>query len=612
MSQGTLTVNTEKLLPIIKKWLYSEKDIFLRELVANACDALKKWKHIKHTCTETSPDSIEQIESELNEVESTITIKDGGVGMIQEELEKYIAQIAFSGAEEFLEKYSQAENPTEEIIGHFGLGFYSAYMVANKVDIDSLSFQPDAEPAFWSCSGGKEYTLSKGTRSERGTTITLHINDDGKEFLSLEVLERLLSEYCGFLPFPITINGKCINETPPLWTKQPQDVTKEEYLDFFQKLYPGQSEPLFFVHINVDFPIRLQGILYFPQITQQVDLKKNSAKLFCNRVFVANSCSVILPEFLTVLQGALDSPDLPLNVSRSALQKDKLIGQCQQHVVKKIIQKLELIHKEETEHFTSLWKKIEGILKLGVLQDDTLYEKMKHLLLWKTSKDIWMTVDEYCERNDSKTVYYTQQPHSPLLPLYEKKGIEVLLLSSYFDPPLMNFLEQKNIEWHFSCIDSATDNISDDTETEIVDSTGTSTREAIVNMLKGNLSHINMDIEGKNLPSDTLPGMIVTEEHTRRLRDILSITDNKDMLSQITNKKKLVINTHHPFVKKMMEMYTHNPTSSLHATLGQHLYETICLSQQQLPQEAIPKYIERQYEIYQALLTEPSFANASS
>lgn len=601
MTQGTLTVNTEKLLPIIKKWLYSEKDIFLRELVANACDALKKWKHVKHHCTETSPPSPEQIEIEVNTENSTITIKDGGIGMTKEEVEKYIAQIAFSGAEEFLHKYSQTDNPTEEIIGHFGLGFYSAYMVADKVEIDSLSFQPNSEPAFWSCAGGKEYTISQGGRTERGTTITLHVNEEEKEFLSTDTLERLLLEYCGFLPFPIIINGKCINETPPLWTKQPKDVTKEEYLEFYQKLYPGQGEPLFFVHINIDFPIRLQGILYFPQITQQIDLKKNSAKLFCNRVFVSNSCSVILPEFLTVLQGALDSPDLPLNVSRSALQKDKLIGQCQQHVIKKIIQKLEQLHKEEPDYFTNIWKKIEGILKLGILQEETLYEKVKHILLWKTSKDIWMTVEEYCERNNSTTIYYTQQPHSPLLSLYENKGTEILQLSSYFDPPLMNFLEKKNPEWNFSCIDSATDNIANDTK-EIVDSTGKSLSETIVQMLTTSLPNINMEIEGKPLASETLPGLIVTEEHTRRLRDILAITDNKDMLSQITNKKKLVINTHHPFVKQMMTMYNQDPTSPLHTKLGQHLYETICLSQQQLPQEAIPKYIERQYEIYQALL----------
>ena len=364
MKKNHLSINSENILPIIKKWLYSEKDIFLRELVSNATDAINKLKLINAA----NKDSF-RIDIQIDKDNKTISISDNGIGMNEEEVKKYIAQIAFSGAEDFLEKY-KTHDEKDQIIGHFGLGFYSAYMVANKVEVDTRSYIEKEAPVLWSCDGSSEYFLSKSKRTDTGTTIILHINKENEEYLDKNVLLKILNNFCLFLPYPIYLNDQHINNEYPLYLKSPSECTEKEYLEFYRKLYPLNPDPIFWVHLNVDYPFNLKGILYFPKIGQSFDANKNAIKLFCNRVFVSDNCKDLLPDFLMILQGAIDSPDIPLNISRSFLQMDSTVRKLSSHISKKISDRLSSLYKLDKEKFTSYWPSIETVIKLGILQDE--------------------------------------------------------------------------------------------------------------------------------------------------------------------------------------------------------------------------------------------------
>ena len=377
MRQNNLSIHSENILPIIKKWLYSDKDIFLRELVSNACDALNKVRIILGDVGEF------KVSISIDAKGRTITVADTGIGMSEEEVEKYIAQIAFSGAEEFVEKY-KSQTEKDPIIGHFGLGFYSAYMVAAKVEIDTLSYLPDAKPVFWSCDGSSSYSIGAGKRESRGTQITLQIDEQSSEYLEESKLRELLHRHCSFMPFPIDLNGKALGNQEPLWLKSPNECTEKEYLTFYRQLFPTDPEPIFWIHLNVDYPFHLQGILYFPKIHRKFDTNESAIKLFCNRVFVSDNCKDILPDFLMILRGAIDSPDIPLNVSRSYLQVDKNVRQLSSHISKKVSDKLNQLYKTDREKYIASWPDIEMIVKLGLLQDEKFYDKIKDILIWKT------------------------------------------------------------------------------------------------------------------------------------------------------------------------------------------------------------------------------------
>ncbi|MBS0649908.1 MAG: molecular chaperone HtpG, partial [Verrucomicrobia bacterium] len=369
MAQGTLKIHTENILPIIKKWLYSDKDIFVRELVSNACDAMQKCKVLReHNQIEALDDEF-RIDIVIDKEKRTLTISDTGIGMTADEVEKYIAQIAFSGAEEFLGKY-KTQNEKDQIIGHFGLGFYSAYMVAEKVTIDTLSYQNNSTPVFWSCDGSSEYQIDAGARSKRGTDIILHIDKDNEEFLEEAKIRSILQQYCAFLPFPIHLNGTHLNSKQPLWIKPANECTEQEYLDFYHALYPMDPDPIFWIHLNVDYPFNLKGILYFPKITRRFDWNHSLIKLFCNRVFVSDNCKDLIPDYLMVLRGAIDSPDIPLNVSRSYLQMDRTVRQLSSHIAKKVTDRLSSLYTTDRAKFLEAWPDIEMIIKLGILQDE--------------------------------------------------------------------------------------------------------------------------------------------------------------------------------------------------------------------------------------------------
>ncbi|NGX26494.1 MAG: Chaperone protein HtpG [Chlamydiae bacterium] len=597
MVQGTLKINTEKLLPIIKKWLYSDKEIFLRELVSNACDALSKLKILREQKEIDFADEELKIAITLDKEKKTLTITDTGIGMTADEVEKYIAQLAFSGAEEFLSKY-KSEQEKDQVIGHFGLGFYSAYMVASNIEIDTLSFQKSAEPAFWVCDGTSSYTLDKGSREKRGTTITLHIEEE--EFLELSRIQEILQRYCAFLPYPIYLNEEHINHKDPLWLKSPADCTEKEYLEFYRQLHPLDPDPIFWVHLNIDYPFHLKGILYFPHIHQRFDFQKSPIKLFCNRVFVSDNCQDLIPEYLTVMRGAIDSPDIPLNVSRSFLQMDKTVRSLSNHISKKVADRLATLYRTDSEKFISHWEDVETIIKLGIIHDDKFYDRVKDFLIWKNLDGEWTTLPEYLERHPDK-IFYTQDTESPFLQVYKEKKIEVLIAKGPLDIPLMNFLELKLSPAKFQRIDGGLDPsiLDSDREKSLLDTEGKTESSKIADFVRSSLDIKDLEVEAKSLASDQLPAFLMLDEQTRRLRDTFALS-SKNLPPGLADKKTFVVNTNSPIITALAK----HPDKELSKEVLTHLYQLSQLSQKELPPKELSHFIARSTKILEKFLNE--------
>ncbi len=590
MTTGTLSIHSENILPIIKKWLYSDKDIFVRELVSNSSDAIRKLKVLGVSDTF-------RITIAIDKEEKTLTFSDNGIGMTKEEIEKYITQIAFSGAEEFIEKYQLKE----EIIGHFGLGFYSSYMVSKKVAIDTLSYQKGAEPAFWSCDGSSTYTMEKGTRSQRGTTITLYIDEESSEYLQEGKIGEILRKYCLFFPYPIFFHGKEINNKEPLWLKNPSEVSDKEYIDFYHQLYPLDPAPIFWVHLNIDYPFHMKGILYFPKIHSRFDYQQSTIKLFCNRVFVSDNCKDLLPDYLMVLRGAIDSPDIPLNVSRSYLQMDTTVRQLGSHVSKKISDRLSSLYKTEKERFIEHWQDVEMIIKLGILQDEKFYERVKEFLIWKTNGGNWVSLEEYIASHPDKKIYYTgeekDEPH--LLAVYKEKKIEVLYTHPFIDTPLINFLERKKEGISFHRIDSHVDELLDPArEKTLLDSEGKTEAGRIADFVRTSLNIKDLEIEAKSLASDSLPAFLVIDEGMRRLRDYMQMT--KEASPTFPDKKKFVINTNNSFVLATFRLQKDHP--DIAKAIMRQIYDLTLFSQKELDIKEVPKMIARNMEVMEKLI----------
>ncbi|MBI3237206.1 MAG: molecular chaperone HtpG [Chlamydiales bacterium] len=604
-TQGSLKIHTENILPIIKKWLYSDKDIFVRELVSNACDAMQKCKVLREHGQIDSPDEAFRIDITLDKEKRTLTFSDTGIGMTQEEVEKYIAQIAFSGAEEFLSKY-QTQNEKDQIIGHFGLGFYSAYMVAKTVTIDTLSYQEGAVPVLWSCEGSSEYRIDPGARAERGTTITLHIDQDSDEFLEENRIRAILQEYCAFLPFPIYLNNSHLNSKQPLWIKSSSECTEKEYLDFYKSLYPFDPEPIFWIHINVDYPFHLKGILYFPKITRKFDWNQSHIKLFCNRVFVSDNCKDLIPDYLMVLKGAIDSPDIPLNVSRSYLQMDQTVRKLSSHISKKVTDRLLALYTNEKEKFISAWPDIEMIIKLGILQDEKFYEKSKEFLIWKNLDNQWTTIEEYLDRNQESRkgkVFYTadDKSHQQCLELYKNKGIEVLHTSSLVDTPLINHLENKLDDVRFLRIDGAIDEsiLDPSREKTLLDTDGKTEAVQIADFIRSKLSDKTLEVEAKSLSADHIPAFIVIDEEMRRMRETLALSQ-QTLPPSLGSKRTFVVNTNNPLIRAIFAMRQNTP--ELAADVVSHLYDLSLLAQKELDPSAISQFVSRSNQVLERLL----------
>lgn len=615
MVKKSIEIHSENILPIIKQWLYTDRDIFVRELVSNACDAIHKVKVLRDQGDAKANDEEFRIEVKVDKEAKTLTFTDTGIGMDAEEVEKYIAQIAFSSAEEFVSKY-QSKQEGDQIIGHFGLGFYSAYMVADKVEINTLSYKKGAQPVFWSCDGSSEYELKEGTHKTRGTEITLHINKDNEEYLEELRINQILSHYCAFLPYPIYLGDKCINSHEPLWIKPPSQCTEKEYLEFYRYLYPMQEDPLFWLHLNVDYPFHLKGILYFPKLRRDIDINKNNIKLFCNRVFVSDNCKDLIPNYLMVLQGVIDSPDIPLNVSRSTLQMDRTVRQLASHISKKVSDSLATLYRNDKQRYIKCWEDVSTIVKLGVMEDEKFYDRVKNQLIWKVIDGDWTTVEDYMERNKEKTkdkiLYATNEKQlSHFLEIYRERGIEVLLANQPIDSYVIQHLERKLTPVTFQRIDGGIDeNILDKSrEKTVLDQDGKTEAGKLADFVRGKLEGENIEVEAKSLASDSLPSFIVLDEQHRRMRDYMMSLNPKEGMAAMKNieKRTFIINTNNPLITAIQKIETTHP--DLAADLVKQTYDMALLSQREMDPETLNQFITRTNHVLEKLA---EIASASS
>lgn len=574
MTEKKLSINTDNILPIIKKWLYADKEVFLRELVANAQDAISKRKIVY------TSDYLDKITLTIDQDKKTLTLTDTGIGMTEEEIEKYIAQIAFSGAEEFAKQY---QNGKDAIIGHFGLGFYSSYMVATSVEIFSKSFQEGAQGAYWRCDGGTDYTLSSIEREEKGTSIVLHIAEDAQEFLDIERIKGLLKKYCQFFPVQLEVNGQEFKTYEPLWLKSPQTLKTEDYLEFYKILYPFDEEPLFWVHLNIDYPYHVKGILYFPKIAKNYDFQKSHISLYSSRVFVSSDCKDLLPDYLTVLKGCIDSPDIPLNVSRSYLQMDKNVRSLSNHISKKVTGVLHEKFDNDRASFEKNFEDIETVLKLGLLQDEKLFEKLEPFYLLKTTKGTFETLKEATDLKENKVLYYTQDlnQHKNLLELFDKKQISVYLLNSPLDSACLNILEQKG-QCTFSRLDGQLpDTLFDDASCDI-----DSLKEFFP----------NLEIKVKSFDSKALPGMFIINESMRRFKEYMQLTRQQG-LEKLDEAKEIILNKNNPLVQRLL--LSENKELSL--ALSSYIKSLISLSQNLFDQKDLAQFVEESSLLFEKI-----------
>ncbi len=610
MEKGNLSINSENILPIIKKWLYSDTDIFLRELVSNGADAITKLKKLA-TLGEIDNSVINeslQVNVTIDKENKKILIEDNGIGMTADEVKKYINDIAFSGATDFISKYSE-ENSNDTIIGHFGLGFYSAFMVSDVVEIDTLSYKEGAEPVKWVCDGGIEYELKESTRTTRGTTITLNINEDSLEFLEKYKVQQIVKKYCGFFPIEIYLNDLSetkeepkddeevvaptpINNTHPLWIKKPSEVTDEEYKEFYHTVFQDFNDPLFWIHLNMDYPFNLKGILYFPKLKHDLEAIEGQVKLFNNQVFIADNIKEVIPEFLLLLKGVIDCPDLPLNVSRSFLQNDGFVTKLSDYIIKKVGDKLNSIFTSNREEYNNYWDDINQFIKYGCIREHKFFERIQKSLLFKTTNGEHLTIEEYKEKNTEKTentVYYTdnQAQHSQYVKLFENHGIDVAILETRLDPAFMSFVEGYKQETKFSRIDSDVskvikgDDLSEETSTSLID------------LFKANIKNESLTIEVKSLASDEVPAMILLTEEARRMKDLSAMFGGEMPFGSMPIGETLVLNANNALVKKLSS--TENNTDS--ELITQYIYDLALISHRQLKPEEMAAFLQRSNEV---------------
>lgn len=605
--KGHISIHTENILPIIKKWLYSDREIFVRELVSNAIDANTKLKHLSLS-QEISSDLEELwVEVSVDKEKKTISFKDNGIGMTADEVKKYINQIAFSGAEEFM-KQRKAKGDVDEIIGHFGLGFYSAFMVSDKVEIFTKSYT-DSPSVHWENDGGTDFLLNSCEKTDRGTEVVLHINEESLEFLDESMLKGVLTKYCKFLPFPVKLNETLINDQIPLWTKRANELKDEEYKDFYNNLFPYEEEPLFWIHLDVEVPFRLKGILYFPRLRHELDSSKGRIKLYCNNVFVTDNSKEVIPDFLTLLQGVLDIPDLPLNVSRSYLQNDPYVKKISEHITKKVADKLNELYKNDREKFESFWDDISIFVKYGMMNNEKFNDRVKDVILFKTSDGVYKTIEEYREKNkginkekDGKqVVLYSSDPERQvaLIDMAKKQGLEVIYFNTMIDVHFIQFLELKESTLSFLRLDSdSNDMFSQGDEAETTDEeTKNQMKEYFEGILKDDEQYATT-ISIKPIKDDSIPAMIVFSEQLRRFKEMNFMqqrNNNIDLFGDHT----LVINPNNSLIKKIYASKDDEGQKESSVSLTKNIYDLALLAQDNLKGERLVKFIERQTALLQ-------------
>jgi len=576
MQKGKIGVTTENIFPIIKKFLYSEHEIFLRELISNAVDATQKLRTLASAGEYKQELGNLKIRVKLDSKKKTLSVSDNGIGMTGEEIKKFINQIAFSSAEEFLEKY---KNQGNAIIGHFGLGFYSAFMVSDKVEIKTKSWKKGSKGVHWSCDGSPEYTLKDLDKKKTGTDVILHLDKESKEFLEEPRIEEMLKRYCRFLPVQIvfgkekewkedkyveTGKDRIINDTQPLWTKKPVDLKEEDYSKFYQELYPMSEDPLFNIHLNVDYPFNLTGILYFPRIKSNIEVQKNKIQLYCNQVFVTDSVEGIVPEFLTLLHGVLDSPDIPLNVSRSYLQGDPNVKKISSHITKKVADRLEEIFKKDRQEFEKKWDDLRLFINYGMLSEEKFYERAEKFALLKNTDAKYFTYEEYkklikdnqTDKNKSLVYLYAtdKQEQLSFIESAKNKGYDVLLMDGHLDTHFLNHLETKFKDSRFARVDSDIIDkliMKDDLEATDLSQDQQNDLETIFkSQLPG---EANYQVSFENLGENESPIIITQSEFTRRMKDMSELGGGPNFYGELPDSFNIVVNASHPLIRKVME-----------------------------------------------------------
>ncbi len=576
--KGHIGITTENIFPVIKKFLYSDHEIFLREIVANAVDATQKLRTLASKGEFNGDTTDVKVSVNIDKEAGTLTISDQGIGMTAEEIDRYINQIAFSGATDFLEKY---KDDAATIIGHFGLGFYSSFMVSSRVDIVTKSYREGAEAVKWSCDGTPEFTLEPAEKAERGTDIVLHIDEENKEFLEEGRIQTLLNKYCRFLPIPVAFGKKkewkdgqqvdtaednIINDTHPLWTKTPSTLTDEDYRNFYRDLYPMQDEPLFWIHLNVDYPFNLTGVLYFPKIKNNIEIHRNKIQLYCNQVFVTDSVENIVPDFLTLLHGVIDSPDIPLNVSRSYLQSDRNVKKISQYITKKVADRLSSLFKSDRAQFEEKWDDLKLFIHYGILSEPDFYDKAKNFALLKDIDGKAYTYEEYREaikenqtdKDDQLVCLYTNDREAQFsyIEAAKAKGYNVLLLDGQLDAPLVSQLEQKWEKTRFVRVDGDTPERLIPKKDEAVNEADKAANENLTSVFNAVLPQVEkaqFHVETSAMGAASAPVLITQSEYMRRMKETARLQPGMAFYGEMPDMYSLVLNTDHPLVKQVGE-----------------------------------------------------------
>ena len=623
--KGSISIHTENIFPIIKKFLYSDHEIFLRELVSNAVDATQKIKRLSSMGQYKGELGDLQVEVAVDKDKKTITISDSGLGMTAEEIKKYINQIAFSGAEEFVEKFKEAKD-ANELIGKFGMGFYSAFMVAEKVEIQTLSYQDGAEPTRWICDGTTEFELSEGSRTTRGTDVILYINSDSEEFLEKHRLQEILNKYCSFLPVPIKFGTKTesvpdgedeegkpkyksievdniINNTHPIWTKAPTELKDEDYLDFYKELYPFSEDPLFWIHLNVDYPFNLTGVLYFPKVKKEIELKPNKIKLYSRQVFITDEVKDIVPEFLMLLHGVIDSPDIPLNVSRSFLQADSNVKKINTYITKKVADKLAELFKKDRKVYEEKWDDIGLFVKYGMISEEKFHEKAKSFALLTNSKKEYFTQDEYREKvkpfqtdKDGNVVYlYTTDPDKQhaFIQSAEGKSYDVLLMNSPLDNHFISQLEHKLEKTQIKRVDSGTiDTLikKDDAIPSILTEQQTTD---IKSVFEKTIQKPGMSVAIESLSPNELPVTVTMDEFMRRMKDMAQMGGGMGFYGAMPDNYKVTVNGNHPLINRIAQADTEEEKTRM----AKQVFDLALLSQGMLNGAELTDFVKRSVEL---------------
>ena len=656
--KGSLSITSENIFPVIKKWLYSDHDIFYRELISNGCDAITKLKKLELMGEYEKLEEVEyKIQVSVNPTDKTITIEDNGLGMTEEEIDKYINQIAFSGVQDFMEKYKDKANE-DQIIGHFGLGFYSAFMVADKVEINSLSYQKDAKPVHWESEGGIDFEMTEGDKKEVGTSIKLYLNEESTEFANEYRAREVIEKYCAFMPVNIFLKNEtaepeyetiekdelthkdtvvetviepakteekekedgtketvevepsrekykilkrpvALNDTDPLWNKHPNECTDEQYKDFYRKVFRDYKEPLFWIHLNMDYPFNLKGILYFPKINMEYDSLEGTIKLYNNQVFIADNIKEVIPEFLMLLKGVIDCPDLPLNVSRSALQNDGFVKKISDYITKKVADKLSGMCKTDRENYEKYWDDIAPFIKFGYIKDEKFAEKMGDYILYKNLEGKYLTLNDCLEENKEKhenTIFYVtnEKEQSQYINLFKEEGIDAVIMPAAIDNPFISHVEQKHEGLKFLRIDTDL-NASFKEEVKEDDEAFKKNSEELTEVFKKALNNDKLDIKVEKMKNASVASMITVSEETRRMQDMMKMYSmgGMDMSAFGATGETLVLNANHPLVKYVLD----NKEGENTVKICEQLYDLASLAHGQLSPERMTNFVNRSNDI---------------